>query len=83
MTMQMAKCPEYVRLQAEVLDVLEKLTKLTQGQLDAFRRHDQATVMRLDKELETTVGLKERRLGAMRQHAREHKCQAYADLRAS
>jgi hypothetical protein len=33
--------------------------------------------MRLDKELELLLGEKERRIGAMHQHAEEHKCQQY------
>jgi hypothetical protein len=69
------RCAEYARLQAEVGEAFESLVKLTQAQLDAFRANDQATVMRMDKELENTIGEKERRIGAMRQHAREHKCQ--------
>ena len=68
------KCAEYARLQAEVGEVFERLVKLTQAQLNAFRANDQAAVMRMDKELENTIGEKERRIGAMRQHAREHKC---------
>ena len=31
--------------------------------------------MRLDKQLELTVGLKERSIGALRQHEKEHGCQ--------
>ncbi len=31
--------------------------------------------MRLDKDLENAVGLKEWAIGAMREHAREHGCQ--------
>ncbi len=58
--MQSEKCPEYVRLQAEVEAVLEKLTQLTSFQLNAFRASDQAEFMRADKELELTVGIKER-----------------------
>jgi hypothetical protein len=68
------RCAECARLQAEVGEVFESLVKLTQAQLNAFRANDQATMMRMDKELENTVGEKERRIGAMRQYAREHKC---------
>jgi hypothetical protein len=58
------RCAEYARLQAEVGEVFESLVKLTQAQLNAFRANDQATMMRMDKELENTVGEKERRIGA-------------------
>jgi hypothetical protein len=69
------RCAEYARLAVRVGEVLERLTNLTQAQLSAFRANDHGTLMRLDKELENTVGEKERRIGAMRQHASEHKCQ--------
>jgi hypothetical protein len=69
------KCAEYDRLQAEVMVVLEALTALTTQQLDAFQKHEQSRFVKLDKELENTVGLKERSIGALRQHLREHKCQ--------
>jgi hypothetical protein len=75
--MQTEKCPEYVRLQAEVEAVLDKLTQLTSVQLNAFRASDQAEFMRLDKELELTVGQKERTIGALRQHSKEHRCQPW------
>jgi|GraSoiStandDraft_16_1057320.scaffolds.fasta_scaffold35794_5 hypothetical protein len=81
--MQTEKCPEYIRLQAEVETVLEKLTQLTSVQLNAFRSRDQAEFMRLDKELETTVGLKERTIGALKQHSKEHRCQPWAAASAA
>jgi hypothetical protein len=68
-------CAEYARLQAEVKAVLEALATLTTQQLDAFQKHEQSRFMQLDKELENTVGLKERSIGALRQHVRDHKCQ--------
>jgi len=39
--------------------------------------------MRLDKELELTVGLKERTIGALRQHTKEHRCQPWNAASAS
>jgi hypothetical protein len=68
------KCPEYTRLESEVTAVLQKLSELTKQQLDLFRNGDQGAFMRLDKELENTVGHKERAVGALRQHAKEHAC---------
>lgn len=72
----MQKCAELTRLNAEVAEVLENLTDLTKRQLEAFLAHDHALFMRLDKELENTVGVKERRVGAQRQHVKDHGCQA-------
>jgi hypothetical protein len=74
--MQAEQCPEYARLQQDVTAVLEQLTALTAAQLEAFRANDHATFMRLDRELENVVGLKERTIGALRQHAQEHGCKS-------
>ena len=35
---------------------------------------DQNLFMHLDKELELAVGIKERAIGALRQHTKDHKC---------
>ena len=68
----MAECEECERLHGEVQDALVRLTHLTTAQLNAFRAGDHKTFMQLDKELETALGTKERTIGAMRQHKREH-----------
>jgi len=68
------KCSAYADLETGVQDTLAKLAKTTAAQLAAFRAHDQSRVMRLDKELELTMGAKERSLGALRQHVKDHKC---------
>jgi hypothetical protein len=68
------KCAEYSRLEHEVEFTLRQVKEITTAQLDAFQSHDQDTVMRLDKELEKAMGRKERSLGALRQHAKDHKC---------
>jgi len=67
-------CAEYLLLEGEVQKILEKLTGLTTKQLDAFRAGDHTWFAQLDKKLELTVGEKERAIGALRQHAREHGC---------
>jgi hypothetical protein len=53
-------------------EVLNKLVTLTGNQLTAFRERDSSAFMHLDKELELTVGHKERSIGALREHRREH-----------
>ena len=68
------KCPEYVRLRSEVENVLGNLAQVVTLQLELFRADDMSNWKGLDKELELTVGEKERRIGALRQHIREHKC---------
>jgi hypothetical protein len=68
------QCPEYANLQHELQLTLQTLSDLTKAMLDAFRGNDRSAFSRLDKELETTVGRKERIVGAIRQHAKDHKC---------
>lgn len=70
----MANCPEYECLHADVENVLGNLAQVTTTLLELFRSKDLNGVHRLDKELELTVGEKERSLGALRQHIKEHKC---------
>lgn len=70
-----ARCAEYARLQSQVTAALQLLADLTSAQLEAFQSHNQELFMRLDKDLENAVGLKEWAIGAMREHAREHGCQ--------
>lgn len=70
----MPGCPEYDRLHAEVENVLGNLAQVTTTLLELFRSKDLDGVHRFDKELELTVGEKERTLGALRQHIKDHKC---------
>ena len=70
----MPKCPELARLQSEVENVLGNLAQVTTLQLELFRTGNLQDWRRLDKELELTVGEKERRIGALRQHIKEHNC---------
>jgi hypothetical protein len=67
-------CPEYVRLRSEVENVLGNLAQVTMLLLELFRSDNSEKYKHLDKELELTVGEKERAVGALRQHIREHKC---------
>jgi hypothetical protein len=71
----MAKCPEYIRLRSEVENVLGNLAQVTTLLLELFRNDESERYKHLDKELELTVGEKERAVGALRQHVKEHKCQ--------
>jgi hypothetical protein len=69
MTSECNRCKELSGLVDEVLD---KLVALTNEQLEVFRRHNMTAFMHLDKELELTIGKKERSVGALREHRREH-----------
>lgn len=68
------KCPEYDALRSEIEEVLENLRESAAAQLQAFRSGDNARFRALDDKIELTVGAKERIVGAIRQHAREHGC---------
>ena len=70
----MANCAEYDRLHADVENVLGNLAQTSTLLLELFRSKDLEGVHRLDKELELMVGQKERSIGALRQHVKEHKC---------
>ena len=72
--MESNKCPEYAALEDNVTEALQKLVELIDAQLAAFRAREHGTFMRLDKELEMAVGQKERVIGALRQHAKDHGC---------
>ena len=71
----MASCPEYDRLRSELENVLGNLSQVTMLLLELFRSGDSHRYKDLDKELELTVGEKERAVGALRQHVKEHRCQ--------
>jgi hypothetical protein len=72
----MSGCAEYDRLSSQLDEILKKLVDTTTLQLEIFRSRKPGDFMRVDKELELLVGEKERSIGAIRQHADEHKCQA-------
>lgn len=70
----MDSCPEYTRLRSELENVLGNLAQVTMLLLELFRSDNSEKYKHLDKELELTVGQKERAVGALRQHVKEHKC---------
>lgn len=70
----MDTCPEYTRLRSELENVLGNLAQVTMLLLELFRSDNSEKYKHLDKELELTVGQKERAVGALRQHVREHRC---------
>ena len=72
--LHMVNCPEYEHLRGRVESVLCNLVQTTTLLLELFRSKDLTGVARLDRELENTVGEKERCIGALRQHVKEHNC---------
>ena len=72
--MHIESCDTYAELTAEVEAVLKKLVDLVNAQREAFLHEQAAEFMRLDKQLENTLGEKERFIGALREHQKEHGC---------
>ena len=70
----MAACAEQIRLRSELESVLGNLAQVTTLLLELFRSGHSEKYEKLDRELELTVGEKERAVGALRQHIKEHKC---------
>ena len=70
----MSSCPEYERLHAQTENVLGNLAQTITLLLEMFRSKNLQAVHQLDKQLELTVGEKERCIGALNQHIREHNC---------
>ncbi len=56
----------------EVERHLEHISEVSREQAVALARHDEAWADRLDRELEKTMGAKERSLGALKEHWHEH-----------
>ena len=73
--MDALRCPEYGRLAEEVAEALQDLADLMAASLAAFQAREHDEFVKIDKELANAVGVKERAVGAMRQHAKEHGCQ--------
>jgi hypothetical protein len=69
-----ASCQEFARLEAEAHATLKKIGELAAAQLQAFSDREEEEFTRLDRELELTVGHKERVIGALREHAADHGC---------
>ena len=71
----MTRCAEYDRLSSQVAQTLTKLSQLTIKQADLLQSGDFNGCKVLDREVELTLGEKERGIGALGQHMTEHKCQ--------
>jgi hypothetical protein len=58
----------------ETQRTLLRLAELARHQAEALRTGADNLIMALDKEIETTLGEKERTLGALQGHRKEHGC---------
>ncbi len=68
------KCPEREDLLRGAMAALHKLNRLTQEQIESLRSDDILRLLELDVKLETAFGEKERSLGALTQHRKDHRC---------
>lgn len=76
----MQKCPEYIRLESAVTDVLLRLANVATVQAEMFHSGNDSEFVRLDKQIELIVGEKERAIGALRQHSKEHRCWVFRSV---
>lgn len=67
-----SECDHCKRLFDEVEKHLNHISEVSREQAAAVARQDEAWVDRLDRELERTMGAKERSLGALKEHWHEH-----------
>ena len=70
----MPECKELNRLIAVLESAVANLAQQTTLLLDLIRARDLHSWGQLDRQLELTLGEKERALGALRQHIRDHQC---------
>lgn len=68
------QCEDKLKLMDQAQEALASICELVTQQRQALRAGADNTVDALDKRLEHLMGEKERRLGALRQHEKEHGC---------
>lgn len=77
--MAIERCAEHEELEGTVIEILRKVSAIATEQLRAFQENDRDRFKALDKALELTIGEKERRIGALRQHEVDHGCHHSSD----
>jgi len=70
----MPRCETRDELAADVQRVLTDLVQLAHREIEAVKIGAQNTIAAIDKLIENTFGRKERAMGALVQHRREHGC---------
>jgi hypothetical protein len=68
------QCPRQQELVAETQGYLMQLSELARREADAIQSRDEQEILAIDKEIEATLGNKERTLGALYEHRAEHGC---------
>jgi hypothetical protein len=67
-------CDERDGLIGKTEETLLKMADLAKNQAEALRNGNENVVMAIDKQIEMTLGDKERLLGALQEHRAEHGC---------
>jgi hypothetical protein len=70
----MGYCETKERLRDKAQDLLGSLSDIARAQREALKNDAQHTVAALDQEFERLFGEKERTLGALYEHEKEHGC---------
>ena len=74
-TRRVARCAKHDELFARVQANLDRLADLSRSAAEAFREGDRSEFSRLDREIEKLTSDKQRRIGALREHENDHRCQ--------
>jgi len=67
-------CQRQQELLAEVQRILLKLSELARAESKAMESRSENAWLEIDKQIELTIGEKERSMGALKQHRDEHGC---------
>jgi len=67
-------CIRQEELIAETQRHLVRLAELANQESEAISSRNEALILALDQDIENTLGLKERSLGALNEHRRVHGC---------
>jgi hypothetical protein len=67
-------CPRQQELVQETQAHLIRLSELARLEADAIANRNENLILALDQDIENTLGLKERALGALHGHRKEHGC---------
>jgi hypothetical protein len=67
-------CAEQQRLISEVQRHLHRISELSRATADAVESRNENLTRELDRAVEEEIGNKERALGALRQHRKDHGC---------
>ena len=67
-------CIKQQDLIADVERILDKIAKLARMEADSLRTQTENTWYEIDKQIELAIGEKERAIGALREHRKEHGC---------